>query len=234
MGACGKLEHSLLHLLLSLGLPSNTAQPITTSTLATHRNITETCFQGSLAVPMAPKPRPSELPPAPKPVVHLAQSIVISEQASLTGNFPIRVGQHTVIHPRAKLNSLAGPITIGDFCIVSERALIAAPDQDGLEIESYVVIETNAVVEARRVGEGTTVEVGVKIGKGAVVGSNCKITPLNKIEESEIVDDSTVIYGVGQRRIDISGSRDARRKLTEKQVEALKQLIPSNRTKFMS
>lgn len=119
---------------------------------------------------MAPKSRLSELPPAPKPPARIHPTSVISEAASLTGTHPIVIGSNSVIHPRAKLISTNGPVTIGDYCIISERAVIAAPDQDGLEIENYVSVETNAVVEARRIGEGTSVEVGVKIGKGAVVG----------------------------------------------------------------
>lgn len=109
----------------------------------------------------------------PKPPVDFAPSIVVAETASLAGTHRIRIAANTVIHPRAKLNSALGPITIGRHCIISERTQITAPDSQGLTIGDGVVVEVNAVVEAREVGEGTAVEVGVRIGKGAVVGKVC-------------------------------------------------------------
>lgn len=109
-----------------------------------------------------------------KPPVDFAPSIVVAETASLAGTHRIRIAANTVIHPRAKLNSALGPITIGRHCIISERTQITAPDSQGLTIGDGVVVEVNAVVEAREVGEGTAVEVGVRIGKGAVVGKVCR------------------------------------------------------------
>jgi dynactin-6 len=117
---------------------------------------------------MAPKSRPQSEAVVRPPTI-LSPTILISDVAQLTGTHPIRVGNHTAIHPRCRLNSTAGPITIGDYCILNERTQIIAPD-GGLVFEDYVVLETNAVVEARRVGEGSVIEVGAKIGKGAEVG----------------------------------------------------------------
>jgi NDP-sugar pyrophosphorylase family protein len=116
---------------------------------------------------MAPKSRLSEVV---KPPVDLSSSIIISDGAVLQGTHPIRIGDHTVIHPRVRLNSTLGPITIGDYCIINERAILTAQDADGLTIENHVVVETNAHVEARRIGKGSTIEAGVRVGKGAVIG----------------------------------------------------------------
>jgi dynactin-6 len=118
---------------------------------------------------MAPKSRLSEAALI-KPPTTLSSTILISEGAQLIGTHPIHIGDHTVLHPRCRLNSTLGPITIGDYCILNERILLAAPDEKGLVVEDYVVVEMNAVVEARRIGEGTVVEVGVKVGKAADVG----------------------------------------------------------------
>ncbi|KAL7275995.1 hypothetical protein RUND412_001026 [Rhizina undulata] len=180
---------------------------------------------------MAPKPRVSEVA---KPPVSLASSCVISETASLAGTFPIRIGANSVIHPRAKLNSSAGPITIKDYCIINERTLLSASDAAGLILNDGVVIEVNSVVEGREIGEGSLLEVGVKVGRAAVVGKGCKITPLIEIKEGEVVPDNTVIFGYGERRIDNSGSAAARRKLTERHVESLRVVIASNPSKFMA
>ncbi|KAA8910247.1 trimeric LpxA-like protein [Sphaerosporella brunnea] len=182
---------------------------------------------------MAPKSRLSESAAARPPAI-LSPTILISDVAQLTGTHLIRVGNHTAVHPRCRINSSAGPITIGDYCILNERTQIIAPDERGIVLENYVVVETNAVVEAQRVGEGSVIEVGAKIGKGAVVGKNCKFTPLTTVADGEVVEDDTVVWGFGSRRKDMSGSKEARRKLVERQVEGLKAVIPSNRAKFMS
>ena len=115
---------------------------------------------------MAPKSRVLE----PKPPTTLSTAVIIADNAVLTGTHPIRIGAHTVVHPRCRLNSTNGPITIGEFCILSERSVLVPADRHGLVVEDYVVIETNAVVEARVVGEGSMVEIGTRVGKAAVVG----------------------------------------------------------------
>lgn len=123
---------------------------------------------------MPPKTRPPAVEIA-KPPVDFAPSIVVADSAALSGTHRIRIAANTVIHPRAKLNSSLGPITIGKSCIISERTQLSAPDSQGLTIGDGVVVEVNAVVEAREIGEGTAVEVGVKVGKGAVVGKVCSL-----------------------------------------------------------
>jgi len=116
------------------------------------------------------------MPPAPKPPTSLASSLVIAENASLTGTNPIRIGSNTVIHPRTKLSSTHAPITIGSGCIVSERSVIgyqSTPTSErdvGVHIGNGVMIETGAVVEAKSVGDGCVIEVNARIGKNAVLG----------------------------------------------------------------
>lgn len=112
--------------------------------------------------------------PVAKPPVELHASCVIDGGAQLTGTNLIRIGSSTVIHPKARLNSSNGPITIGESCIIGERSLLQAADAGGLVIGDAVLVECNAVVEGKEVGEGTDVEVGVRIGKGAIVG---KVSP---------------------------------------------------------
>ncbi|RPB11900.1 hypothetical protein P167DRAFT_553755 [Morchella conica CCBAS932] len=168
---------------------------------------------------------PPKRAPAPeiKPPVDFSPSLVLADSATLTGTHRIRIGANTVVHPRCKLNSTLGPITIGRSCIISERTQLVAPDAQGLAIGDGVVVEVNALVEAREVGEGSTVEVG-----------HCKLAPLTRVADGEVLEDYTVLYGAGERRIDKSGQEGARRKLLEMHVESLRVLIPSNASKWMS
>ncbi|RKF66795.1 Dynactin subunit 6 [Golovinomyces cichoracearum] len=199
--------------------------------------------------------RVSTQPPAPKPPTQLDPSLIISEQASLTGTKLITMGSNTVIHPRCKLNSINGPITIGNSCILSERCRIglqSEPHQveaNSIVIGDGVVIETGAIVEASIIGDGSVIEVNSKIGKGAILGKvrynilmerikaynpsqYCKVGPYCEVADREVVPDYTVIYGRGQRRLDNSGIDAIKMKMLGKQIEALKKLIPSSLAYF--
>jgi len=125
---------------------------------------------------MPPRTRPpASAEPVAKPPVDLHPTCIIDGNAQLTGTYLIRVGANTIIHPKARLNSSNGPITIGESCIISERCLLQAADTNGLVVGDAILIECNAIVEGREVREGTDVEVGVRIGKGAIVGKVCTL-----------------------------------------------------------
>lgn len=100
---------------------------------------------------------------------------VVSPTASLTGIYPITVGANTIIHLRAKLSSSHGPITIGEGCIIGERANLGLQDKEpddggkGVVVGSGVVIESGARVLGS-IGDGSVVEVGAEVKMGSVVG----------------------------------------------------------------
>ena len=116
------------------------------------------------------------MPAAPKPPTSFASTLVIGDNASLTGTHLITLGSNTVVHPRTKLNSTFAPIKVGSSCIISERSLIglqsepAEDEREGVVVANGVIVEVGAVVEAKRIGEGCVIEVNAKIGKGAVIG----------------------------------------------------------------
>lgn len=116
------------------------------------------------------------MPMGPKPPTSLSSTLVIADNASLTGTHLITLGSSTVVHPRTRLISTYGPITVGSTCILSERSTVgfqSAPADNeghGVVIENGVVVEVGAVVEAERVGDGCLIEVNAKVGKGAVLG----------------------------------------------------------------
>ena len=99
---------------------------------------------------------------------------VVSVAASLKGTQPVSVGANSIIQPRARLISTYGPITIGERCIIAERAVLglqneATVDGNGVVLKNGVVIESGATVEGS-VEEGSLVEVGAMVGKGSMVG----------------------------------------------------------------
>ena len=115
----------------------------------------------------------------PKPPTVISSSCVIAETATLIGTGLITISSNAVLHPRAKIVSIHGPVTLNDGCIVCERAsvglLTAEEDEDapaivGVTLEKNVIVEAAATVEASYIGEGTIIECGAKIGRGALLG----------------------------------------------------------------
>ncbi len=204
---------------------------------------------------MSSSKRTSALPAGPKAPVSFALGLTISDGAILTGTHMITIASDTVIHPRAKILSTHGPVTIGRNCILSERSSLglstaSASQTEGTVIEDGVILEVGAIVEAKSVGEGSLIEINARVGKGAVIGKvcntcpraerililivrqHCKIGPLCTVDDSEVVPDYTVIYGSGLRRVDHSGVEDLKLKMVGRQVDVLRRLIPSNHAKF--
>ncbi|KAL2140361.1 hypothetical protein VTI28DRAFT_3890 [Corynascus sepedonium] len=189
--------------------------------------------------------RHSILPPAPsgpKPPVHFSSSITIADSAVLTGTHPIAIHSESVVHPRARLESLAGRITVGRRCVVHERATLGAVGVSGRVAESgaavtladYVTVEVGAAVEAGDtvIGEGTVVGVGAKVGAGAVIGKHCTLTPHTEIAAGEVLPDYTVVYSNGMRRADKRGMAELKNKGLARQIDVLRRIIPSNPAKF--
>ncbi|OIW24445.1 trimeric LpxA-like protein [Coniochaeta ligniaria NRRL 30616] len=192
--------------------------------------------------------RHSILPPisqsGPKPPVTFSSSITISDGAVLTGTNPILISSESVIHPRARLDSMGGTISIGKRCIIHERTRIGDMGSEGrlslqegnkaVTLEDYVTVETAAVVEAgdTLLGEGTVVGVGSRIGRGAVVGKYCTITPQSEVPDEARIPDFTVVYGNGMRRQDKRGVSALMNKAQRQQIDVLRRLIPSKPEKF--
>ncbi|KAI1498121.1 trimeric LpxA-like protein [Biscogniauxia marginata] len=178
----------------------------------------------------------------PKAPVNFSSSIIIADSALLTGTHTINISSESVVHPRAKLDSSNGRITIGRRCIVHERTSIGAASadprpsesRDGVYINDYATIEVNAVLESggTNIGEGCHVGVGCKIGKGAKIGKHCTLTPHSIIKPFEVVPDFTVVYSNGTRRVDKRGVTELKNKAQARQIEVLRKLIPSNPAKF--
>ncbi|TKA38341.1 hypothetical protein B0A54_10632 [Friedmanniomyces endolithicus] len=183
----------------------------------------------------APK-RPSQLP-AFKPPCNIYPSAIIADKAQITGSHAVEIGENAVIHPWAKIRAEGGKVVIGQNSMVYEGATVGTVDGGDVLIGDYVNIETGAVVEARSVGDGTTVEVNAVVGKGAVLGKWCTVAPLERVEAGEELEDFTVVYGDGQRRVDKTTKehaevRELKKGGQEKAVQATRALVPNAMAKW--
>lgn len=128
------------------------------------------------------------MPQGPKAPVNFSSSIVIADTANLTGSHTIVISSESVIHPRAKLDSSGGRITISRRCIIHERSHVGAPSADltpaefGATIEDYVTVEVGAIIESGGtiIGEGSVIGIGARVGKGAKLGKVSR--PINLLK----------------------------------------------------
>ncbi|KAI4156233.1 MAG: hypothetical protein LQ340_000427 [Diploschistes diacapsis] len=199
------------------------------------------------------KPRPpSQLP---KPPTSLSSTCVIAETAVLTGTYLITISADAVIHHRARINSAHGPVSVGQGCIISEKAVVglsspnvAAPGTDagaasaGVVLENDVVVEPAAAVEGRRVGEGSTLEAGSKVCADAVVGKVSfvsffafhNVAPSAAWTHARGVQDFTIVFGHNQRRRERPGLERHRKMTHDMEVETLNMLIPNHLARWQS
>lgn len=113
----------------------------------------------------------------PKPPVNFSSSLIISDNAILTGTHSITIQSESVVHPRSRFESSQGSILVGRRCIIQERAHIGAKASEGdnsggVVIGDYVQVEVGAIVESggTEIGEGSLIQLGSKIGSGAKIG----------------------------------------------------------------
>ncbi|KIW24269.1 uncharacterized protein PV07_09996 [Cladophialophora immunda] len=62
-----------------------------------------------------------------RPPVTLGQTTHLDPGAYVRGTHAITVGEHDLVHPRAQLVAVHGPLSIGDKCIISEKCIIGGP-----------------------------------------------------------------------------------------------------------
>ena len=190
--------------------------------------------------------RPADVPrrtsqmPAAKPPCTINLSATIADKAQLTGSHPVEIGENVVIHPYARIRAEGGKVVIGKNSVIYERAIVGTAEGAGggdVVIGDYVNIETGATVEAKSVGDGTTVEVSAVVKKGAVLGKWCKVAVLERVEADQVLEDYTVVYGDGQRRVDKTMKaheeiRAAKMDGQEKAVQLMKTMIPNAAAKW--
>ncbi|KAK5110779.1 hypothetical protein LTR85_000724 [Meristemomyces frigidus] len=190
--------------------------------------------------PVASKRPPAPIVPAVKTPSQVHPSAIIADKAQITGAHTVEIGESAVIHPYAKIRSERGKVVIGKSSIVYERAVVGVADggEQDITIGEGVNIETGAVIEAKSIGDGSTVEVNASIGRAAVVGRYCRVAALEKVEAGEELEDFTVVYSDGQRRVDKTMRdhpeiREAKQVGQEKSIELMRKMVPNAAAKWM-
>lgn len=117
--------------------------------------------------------------------------VIIAADADLRGEISVASG--TVIHPKATILALQGPISIGSNCIIEETAVIVNRKSTPIKIGDNNLFQVGCRIEAASVGSYNVFEMrsrvaqNVKVGSYSVIGAGCLVLP-KPISDSELVD----------------------------------------------
>ncbi|KAE8538105.1 hypothetical protein D1P53_006172 [Cryptococcus gattii VGV] len=147
---------------------------------------------------------------------------------------PIAIGPNVIIHPRATIYAAAGPILLGERCIVEEGCIIEeGHNEDRREQPLYGWL--SAGIESPSIGDNNTFQPRSTASAGVIVTDNCIISagtillpsPTHTDERPETLPPYTVIYGAESSRQTWDGSGQvAEMALRSKHAEFLREIIP--------
>ncbi|KXN80984.1 Dynactin subunit 6, partial [Leucoagaricus sp. SymC.cos] len=152
---------------------------------------------------------------------------VVCQDVELKGD--ITIGPGTIIHPKATIFAIAGPIIIGSGCIIEEGAIIVNRKKETMRIGDDNLFEIGCRIECPSIGSFNTVSTRarvhhtVSIGSYCVIGATCLFVPT----EDETLPDYTVVYGPSCERRTWSGRGKVQEAdLRRKHADYLKETLP--------
>jgi len=152
---------------------------------------------------------------------------VVCQDVDLRGD--ITIGTGTVIHPKATIFAITGPIVIGANCIVEEAVIIINRRKETMRIGDNNLFEVGCRVECPSIGDGNTfstrarVHFTMRITSYCVIGVGCLLVP----EQEEILEEFTTVYGPSaDRRLWSGRGRVQEMDLRRKHAEYLRETLP--------
>ncbi|XP_016963540.1 dynactin subunit 6 [Drosophila biarmipes] len=166
---------------------------------------------------------------APENRIKILPKAVVCEESNLRGDITFSSG--CVVHPSATVIADAGPVIIGENCIIEEYATIAHRLEPGavwdvnniLSIGTHNVFEVGCQVEASRIGDKNVFESKCFVGRGVTVSSGCVVGAGIKIHTSQLLPENTIVYGeqgLQREAIDKQGSQTL-------QIDFLRKVLPN-------
>ena len=132
---------------------------------------------------------------------------IVCKEAEIRGE--VIIGSKTVIHPKARILALRGPIRIGDgnlieeqTCIINQGDINDEGDSTVMEIGNNNFFEVGSHCEAIKVGNNNILECKSKVGRQVILGDGCVIGACCELTTNETLPDNTVVFGKDcQRRM---------------------------------
>lgn len=115
------------------------------------------------------------------------------EESTFTGDITISAG--CIVHPRVTIIAEAGPIVIGENCLIEEYTTIINRTMNVLTIGSNNVFEVGCTIEAAKVGEKNVFECKCIVSSGITVTNNCIIGAGCHLKGEQTLLENTIVHG---------------------------------------
>ncbi|KAF8969644.1 trimeric LpxA-like protein [Flammula alnicola] len=152
---------------------------------------------------------------------------IVCQDVELKGD--ITIGSGTIVHPKATIFAIAGPIVIGMGCIIEEGAIIVNRRREVMRIGDDNLFEIGCRIESPTVGNFNTISTRarvhhtVRVSSYCVVGAGCLLVPT----EDKLLEDYTVVYGPAAEQRTWSGRGKVQEAdLRRKHAEYLREMLP--------
>nr|SVE75496.1 EOG090X0I48 [Daphnia dolichocephala] len=153
----------------------------------------------------------------------IANGAIVCCECDLQGD--ITIGSRTVIHPRAKIIALSGPIVIGENNIIEEQVQIINSGENTMIIGNNNVFEVDCHVESKNIGDNNIVESKAFVGRETSLSNGCVIGAKCEVLVPETLQEGSLFYGAGS---------DVKRRLQSDkpsaqgaQIEFLSKVLPN-------
>jgi len=151
----------------------------------------------------------------------------VCQDVELKGD--VTIGAGSIVHPKAAILAIVGPIIIGSGCIIEESAIILNRRKEVMRIGDDNLFEIGCRIECPSIGDANTVSTRarvhhtVRLTSHCVVGAGCLVVPT----EDEALEPFTVVYGPHAERRTWSGrGRVQEADLRRKHAEYLRETLP--------
>lgn len=125
---------------------------------------------------------------------HIADKAALS--SSTLNPHPIIINEGCVLHPFSRLDSSAGPIALGERCVVWEKAAIGGESSHAARSPSASPrdnSENDAEVRTITLGDGVVVHPHARIVGPAVIGDSCVIGIAAVVGAGAVLNDEVVV-----------------------------------------
>lgn len=198
--------------------------------------------------------------PQPKVSASTTPPLNISPQAYLDpacyakGLYPVNIEAGSVIHPRCRLYTDQGRITIRAGSVLIERCIIGfdkelnpapeaptvqKPDStNDISIGPQAYLQSSVKIQPPcTIGEGVLIEAGVTIQTNCSIGDHSKICAGVVLPSGTIIPEGTVVYGVNgrlRRRRQENMAEDSRIEGISRERQGMELLLRANAAKTIS
>ncbi|WVO12753.1 hypothetical protein L204_100361 [Cryptococcus depauperatus] len=158
---------------------------------------------------------------------------LICQDTDLRG--PITVGPSVIIHPKATVLAVGGPIIIEEGCIIEELCVIVNRRKEAMTIGKHNHFMVGCRIESPSIGDYNTFQPRSTASSAVIISDHCVLSagvtlwsfPTLLDSEIETLLPYTVVYGADSARKTWDGSgQQSEMNLRTKHAEYLREIMP--------